>query len=144
MTEVAQVDRGNRLAKRCVIALLGAAAAALLAAGLDERTAQALPAATGEPGGNIVVAAAQFSQDAYGLMLVDTRNSTICAYQWLPDFKQQTIKLKLVAARNYTYDMQLDEYNTELPPREVKKLVEQHRRLGEATTAPIQGGPAKE
>jgi hypothetical protein len=37
-----------------------------------------------------------------------------------------------MAARNYKFDVQLDEYNTEPLPREIQKLVQQHKRLGGA------------
>jgi hypothetical protein len=36
-----------------------------------------------------------------------------------------------MASRTYLFDVRLDEYNTEPPPSEIKKLVEQQKRLGE-------------
>ncbi len=75
----------------------------------------------------------QLDDDTYGVFLVDPQNDTICVYQFLPGTRR---KLRLVAARNFTYDVRLDEYNTEPSPREIKKLVEQHKRIDEGETAP--------
>ena len=74
---------------------------------------------------------AQITRDTYGVYLVDPQSRTICAYQWLAGEH----KLKLVAARSFAFDVQLDDYNTEPLPRWVKGLVEKNRRLT-ATTAP--------
>ena len=79
------------------------------------------------PGGGLLVVAGQVTSDSYGLYLVDTKNSTMCVYQWIP----QTRKLRLMAARNYGFDLQLDDYNNEkeTSPAEIKRLVEQQRRM---------------
>lgn len=82
--------------------------------------------AAGRDGGKRLFAVAgQVTKDTYGLYLVDLENDTICMYQYLPG----TRRLRLMAARTFIYDCQLDEYNTEPLPREIKSLVEQHRRL---------------
>ena len=79
--------------------------------------------------GNILVTSGQITGDTYGVFIVDMATGSIAVYQWMP----ATRKLRLMAVRNYTYDLQLDEYNTEPPPREVRDLVRQHRRLEETT-----------
>jgi len=84
--------------------------------------------------GGVFAIAGQVTPDTYGLYLVDYENATICVYQYLPGNRQ----LRLMAARTYAYDRQLDVYNTQPSPREIKQLVEQHRRLGENAG----GGPA--
>lgn len=77
-------------------------------------------------GGDIMVVGGQVTKDSYGLYLVDRKNRTICIYQWLP----ATRKLRLMAARTFSYDVQLDDYNAGRPtPSEVKRLVEENRRL---------------
>ena len=77
-------------------------------------------------GGDIMVVGGQVMKDSYGLYLVDRKNRTICIYQWLP----ATRKLRLMAARTFSYDVQLDDYNADRPtPSEVKRLVEENRRL---------------
>jgi len=60
------------------------------------------------------------------LYLVDLKRGTICVYQYLPASR----RLRLMAARLFVYDQQLEDFNNESPtPREVKKLVEQQRSL---------------
>ena len=68
----------------------------------------------------------QISRDSYGLYLVDLKNRTITIYQYIPSKHS----LHLLAARTFEFDVQLDEYNTDPSPREIKRLVEQHKRLG--------------
>ena len=115
-----------------IVLLLGVIAACLLFqafAGSDVAIAQS--PTRGENG--MVAVAGQISSDVFGLYLVDTQSKTVCVYQYVGG---NTRKLKLLAARTYTYDSQLDEYNTEPSPREIKTLVEQHRRLENTTTKP--------
>ncbi len=80
----------------------------------------------------VFAVAGQVSPQTYGIYLVDLENSSICVYQYL----HGTRRLKLVAARSTIYDRQLDDYNTEPRPRDIKELVEQHRRLEGASTRP--------
>lgn len=87
-------------------------------------------ASSGRRGG-IFAVAGQVSREAYGLFLVDTTNNTMCVYRYLTGNR----KLQLVAARNFSYDLQLDDYNTTLSPREVKQLVAQQKRITEAKPA---------
>jgi hypothetical protein len=115
--------------KWVIVILLSVIATCLLievgASSLDARGAQA-----GVDGGakaGLFAVAGQITRDTYGMYLVDAERGTICVYQYVPT----TRKLHLRAARNITFDLLLDAYNTELPPQEIKKLVEQHRRLKE-------------
>ena len=76
---------------------------------------------------DMLVVGGQITKDSYGLYLVDTKKQALCVYQWLPG----TRKMRLMAARTFKYDVQLDEYNADKPtPSEVKRLVEQNKRLG--------------
>ncbi|SRR5690554_5603958 len=79
--------------------------------------------------GNILVKTGQMTGDTYGVFIVDMATGSIAVYQWMPS----TRMLRLMAVRNYTYDLQLDEYNTEPLPREIRDLVREHRRLDETT-----------
>jgi len=90
------------------------------------------PAVSSGGSDSIFAVAGQITPGSYGIYLVDTKNRTICVYQWLSSVR----KLRLMAGRNYTYDLQLDEYNTTLSPREIKAMVERSRRLGAAETRP--------
>ncbi|MCE5327685.1 MAG: hypothetical protein LLG01_14870 [Planctomycetaceae bacterium] len=126
-------QRPNRTAhdasRWLIVFFLGAIAACLLAA----VGAGVLPAAAQEgagsvtagAGGNLFAVAGQLTRSTYGMYLVDSRNGTLCVYEYEPTNK----KLYLRAARNVAFDLQLDAYNTEISPHQVKTLVEQNRRL---------------
>ena len=92
-----------------------------------------LPAALGEPsvassgGGEVIVVSAQIAADAYGVYLLDTKRGTMAVYQFQPSKRT----LRLMAVRSYGFDVQLDEYNTEPSPLEIKKLVQQQQRLSD-------------
>ena len=66
-------------------------------------------------------------------MQFDVDNKTLCAYQFYPGEK----KLRLTAARSYRYDTKLENYNTEMSPREVKALLDkQGVNTGNGEAAP--------
>jgi len=100
--------------------------------GASSATAQV----TSVGGNDMLVVGGQITKDSYGLYLVDMKRQSLCVYQWLP----ATRKLRLMAARTLEYDVQLDEYNADKPtPREVKRLVEQNKRLGGEKTSKAGG-----
>ncbi len=78
--------------------------------------------------GKYLVIAGKLTDKTYGMYLLDTDSGIIAVYQWLPGGRN-TGKLRLLAARNTTYDLQLDEYNTEPSPREIQSLVGQGKRI---------------
>ena len=84
--------------------------------------------------GDVFAVAGQVTRDGYGLYLVDVRNRTVCLYQYFYGGKSQT--LRLMAARMFAYDQQLDEFNTSPSPKEVKQIVAEARRLREAKPKP--------
>jgi len=95
-----------------------------------------VPAARGEPstastassaGGDVIAVSAQITADSYGVYLLDTKRGTMAVYQYQPSKRT----LRLMAVRGYGFDMQLDEYNTEPSPAEIKRLVQQQQRLGD-------------
>jgi len=47
-------------------------------------------------------------------VLVDSGSGTMAIYEWVPD-RIAGRKLHLVAARNFTFDLQLDDYNNSEP-----------------------------
>lgn len=96
--------------------------------------AVAYPAEVGQKNGVFAVSA-QLTRDIHGLYLVDTDNGTICVYEYVPS-KDSGQKLRLKAARTYTFDTRLDEYNTEPLPREIKTLVESTARLNSTASQP--------
>lgn len=114
-------------ARWSVVMLLGVIAAGLLVSlGISAAAAQSQP--IGEGGKeSIFVVAGQISRETYGLYLVDYKNSTICVYQ----FTRKDRMLRLIAARTYAYDVQLDAYNTptEMSPAEVRRIIGKQKRL---------------
>ncbi len=122
------------VAKWLIVALLGVIAACLLVeAGFSTSAARAQETDSPEAGdvttgqlNDIFAMAGRISPTAYGVYLINTRNGTMALYEW----QAKGRKLRLMAARNYTFDLQLDNFNTEPAPQEIKKLVEQNRRLG--------------
>ncbi len=85
--------------------------------------------------GNTFAIGGQVTKDTYGLYLVDMDNCTICVYQWVAETGGRG-KLRLMASRTYAFDRQLDEYNTEPLPSEIKNLVAAHRRMPTTTSNP--------
>jgi hypothetical protein len=109
------------------LALVAGALLATLGRDLLDQPASAQVTTSASQGRGVTVMAGQISDETYGLYLVDEGNKTICVYQLVSKDR----RLKLVAARYYGFDVQLDDYGNEDPrPREVKDLVERHRRLG--------------
>jgi hypothetical protein len=136
MVEVPSKSRGGplRAAKWLIVAALGGVAALLLTE--LALSASAVEAQSESPlaGRNVIAVPGQITRDSYGVYLVDPEKGTICVYQYLVTAKS----LRLLASRNYVFDVQLDDYNTQPPPRQIKELVEQQRRL----TSPAAGGEA--
>lgn len=113
--------------------LLPAGLAALAAGLWTTLTIQAAEVRAGRPSaesdGGVFVAAGRISSETGGLYLVDYNQKTISVYQVVPTAKKDV--LRLMASRTYAFDVRLDDYNTSPPPREIRRLVEQHKRLGE-------------
>ena len=94
-----------------VLMVLSALAGGLLVAlttGMPSAYAQAAPATRTDP---VLVVGGQISAQTYGLYLVDYEQKTICVYEYMPKDR----KLRLMAARTYRFDSQLDEFNTDKP-----------------------------
>lgn len=123
-----------------VVILAGVAGALLVELG---RTASAIGQGVAEPsreGRGLLVVPGQITRDGYGLYLVDGEKGKMCVYQYQPTNGQ----LRLLASRNFTYDLSLDEYNTAPPPREIKDLVEQQGRAVAPAALEPTSAPAKE
>jgi len=74
-------------------------------------------------GSGLFVMPAQFSGTTWGCYVMDTDSQTLCAYQFVPGEKY----LRFIAARNFKFDRQLRNFNTEPSPLEVKELVEKEQ-----------------
>jgi hypothetical protein len=108
---------------------------AILAGGLLVEASRAV----GDGGGqafsaapSVVAVTGQITRDSYGIYLVDTNNQTICIYQYVASQRM----LRLLAARTFAFDSQLDDYNTEPSPREIRELVRSHPRLTDPAPLP--------
>ena len=130
----------SRAGKHVLLAVL-----VMIAAGLFVqvgRSQQATPDATEthEPAGpgEMLAVTGTLGRDSNGIYLVDLANETICVYEYRTSQKS----LKLLAARRFTYDVQLDAYNTEPSPLEIKALVEGHRRMDDPAEMPTELTPA--
>jgi hypothetical protein len=120
-------------AARWLIVILLSAIATCLALEVGLGTSSARAQVTMSGGKDVMVVGGQITKDSYGLYLVDLKNQTICVYQWLP----ATRKLRLMAARTFSYDVQLDDFNADRPtPGEVKYMVEQNLRLKNVKDVP--------
>jgi hypothetical protein len=67
---------------------------------------------------------AQLGPNSYGLYLMDVDAGTICVYKALPDNNH----FRLMAARSFKYDRFLEDFNTEIRPKEVQKLIEDQKQ----------------
>jgi hypothetical protein len=79
-------------------------------------------------GGGLFLMPAQLSVNCWGCYIMDIDRQTLCAYEYRP----VEHNLRFVAARNFTYDRQLKNFNTgsnpgEMSPDEVRKLVEKEK-----------------
>src|SRR5206468_3125994 len=80
-------------------------------------------------GGGVFLMPAQFSDHVWGCYLMDIDRQTLLAYTC----SGSPPLLRLAAARNFTYDLRLKNYQTEKPwPNEVKKLIEQQQAADRA------------
>ena len=112
---------------------LNAAAIVLLALGLFGRSESPsfLPAAFAQQapqpiagGAGLFLMPAQLSSSTWGCYVMDVDAQTLVAYQYYPGDR----KLRLMAARDFSYDRFLKEFNTDDPsPSDVKNLVEKDR-----------------
>jgi hypothetical protein len=88
-------------------------------------------------GAGLFVMPAQFSSSTWGCYVMDVDSQTLCAYQFVPGEKY----LRFIAARNFKFDRQLRNFNTEPSPLEVKDLVEKEQ--GPAVNAAPASGANK-
>lgn len=129
-------------AKWLLVAFLVVVAGALLME--LGRTSWAAGQGVGEPprsGRGVVVVPTQLSRESYGVYLVDADRGKICLYE----YQSATRILRLLAVRNFTYDLGLEEYNTQPVPHEMKELMQQVAPVApRAASQPERDAPAEE
>jgi hypothetical protein len=86
-----------------------------------------VPSAYGAPlgqpiagGGTLYLMPAQFSPNTFGAYVMDIDKQTLVAYQFYPGEKQ----MRFVAARKFSHDLRMTEFNTIPPVEDVKKMIE--------------------
>ena len=117
------ISRPAGAARWVVVAILG-----VLAGGLLVEASRAVGDGGDSvlsPVPSVVAVTGQITRDSYGIYLVDTGNQTVAIYQYVPSQRL----LRLLAARTFAFDVQLDDFNTEPSPREIRELVRSHPRL---------------
>ncbi len=127
-SSAASHDLRSAVGRWSIVVLLAA-----IGAGLLTELVRGAPAAQAQATGagrsdRFLAIAGQVTGDMYGLYLVDLETGIITVYQWVPG-RRNTGILRLLAARNTTYDRQMDEYNTEPSPKEIQKLVGRGRGI---------------
>ena len=101
-----------------------------------------MPAAYGQNqapiagGAGVFIMPAQMQTNVWGAYLLDVDNKTICAYQFYPGEK----KLRLTAARSYKWDTRLENFNTDIPPKEVKALIDRQAAAAQQGVGAGAGG----
>ena len=88
--------------------------------------------ATAAATGKMIAVAGQIAPDSYGLYLFDSETGIMALYQWVGSSQ----KLRLLAARNCTFDLQLDDYKTDPPPSEIRRIVREAGGLGGGQQTP--------
>lgn len=70
----------------------------------------------------------QLDRNSYGLFMMDVDSSNVWCYQYVPGRG----RLRLVAARSFSYDRYLEDYNCEEPTQEqTKALLADQRKIKE-------------
>jgi len=123
----AHATGGSHRVGRWAVVLALSVTAAWLAVQAVSGTARAQEDVGAAQAGPIFAVAGKVTSHTYGLYLVDTAARTVCVYEWVSE--KRTLHLR--AARNCTFDLRLDEYNTDPSPREIRKLNQEARRLDE-------------
>lgn len=90
---------------------------------------------TAAASGDIEVVPAQMSGNTWGCYIVDRKNTTICAYQYIPGERM----LRFQAARQFGQDLSLSNFNTSPSPAEVRELLSKEPK-GQAAEKPAATG----
>ena len=84
--------------------------------------------AVGQPiagGGTLYLMPGQMSMNTWGCYVMDTDKQTLSVYQFFPGEKQ----LRFIAARNFTHDLRMRNFNTTPDPLEIRDLNERAEKL---------------
>jgi len=88
-------------------------------------------------GGGVYMMPGQLSATSHGLFVMDTERQNILVYQYDPSERNPADRsLVLRAARNFTADRELRNYNTDPSPLKVRELVDEERAALEREANP--------
>ena len=107
------------------VALLHKPVGELLTPGTANATTQQTPAPIAGSGG-VYLMPGQLSERMWGTYLIDTDAQTLMVYQ----FDANARRLRFMAARNFTDDRRLGNYNTEPAPAEIKAIADKAQQVG--------------
>jgi hypothetical protein len=105
-----------------LVAFLSRGGGGFLGGGSTAMAAPSMPQIGG--GGGIYMMPAQFTQYNWGCYVMDIDKQTLIAYEYIQGSKQ----LRLVAARYFRHDRDLQDFNTTPSPSEIERIV----RVGKA------------
>jgi hypothetical protein len=89
-------------------------------------------------GAGLFLMPAQFGESRWGCYVMDVDTQTLVAYEYTPGNRS----LRLVAARNFRYDRQLENHNTFPAPAEIKAMLEKEQATDRANPPAAQPPPA--
>ncbi|MFP4356790.1 MAG: hypothetical protein ACLFUJ_16900 [Phycisphaerae bacterium] len=117
-----------------ILAIIAAGLLVELGRSLGQAQAQQLepirqdsPAPVPAAAGQVVAVTGEIASNQFGVYLIDTRTRTVALYQW-----SARKRLEWLASRYYGFDMQVEDWNTEIKPKEVKELIDKASRLEES------------
>ena len=136
-------DSGRRISGLTLAATATVFIAGLIAGGLVQLEGPHRNEAIAQPmrggAGGVMAFTGQIGRDTHGIIMVDVDLGTLWVYQIKGN------KLALVAARNWAYDRQLQEFNCEAPsPNDVAQLIsteEERQQPPGAETRPVEKAP---
>ncbi len=96
----------------------------LIDRGTNAQVVTAMPKAIAEE--SQLIAMPLFSEQGQScFVLIDKQKSTMCVYSYNV-YKPQNVRLQLVAARNYSQDLDLNEFNCAEPtPTDIRNILKQ-------------------
>ena len=117
----------NRRPTYALAAALALLAGAILATAGRDAAAQDRPSPIPRAGGGgLYLMPGQLANNMYGVYVIDTDGQTLLVYQYDAGGRQ----LALLAARDFSGDLRLNDHNTFPPPGEIAEILDQEQNAG--------------
>jgi hypothetical protein len=84
-------------------------------------------------GAGLFLMPAQFAQSRYGCYVMDVDRQTLIAYEYFPGDRM----LRLAAARDFSFDRELRNFNTQPSPAEVQDMLTRERDRARIVLPPV-------